>query len=112
TVLEAAKVAGDSAVLLSPNVLLRPIVEQAILPTVAYVAGPGELSYFAQTSAVADALGVNRPLALPRWSCTLIEPQVQRLLDTFGITPDALAQPDAFEGVVARAAMSGTSSET
>jgi uncharacterized protein YllA (UPF0747 family) len=112
TVLEAAKMADDPNVWLSPNVLLRPIVEQSILPTIAYVAGPGELSYFAQTSVVADAMGVNRPLALPRWSCTLIEPAVQRLLDRFGIAPDALAQPDAFEGVVARAAMSGQSSET
>ena len=111
TVLEAAKMAEDRKVVLSPNVLLRPIVEHAILPTIAYVAGPGELSYFAQTSAVADAMGVNRPLALPRWSCTLIEPQVQRLLDAFGITPDALAKPNAFEGIVARAAMSSRSSD-
>src|SRR6185503_9030571 len=42
---------------LSANVLLRPVVEQAILPTVGYVAGPGELAYFAQVSAVAGALG-------------------------------------------------------
>jgi uncharacterized protein YllA (UPF0747 family) len=111
TVLEAAKVAEEADVWLSPNVLLRPIVEHEILPTVAYVAGPGELSYFAQTSAVADAMGVNRPLALPRWSCTLIEPQVQRSLDAFGIAPDALAKPDAFEGVVARSAMTGHSAD-
>ncbi len=111
TVLEAAKVADEPAAWLSPNVLLRPIVEQAILPTVAYVAGPGELSYFAQTSAVADAMGVNRPLAVPRWSCTLIEPPVQRLLDAFDITPDVLPRPDAFEGVVARSAMSGQSAD-
>jgi bacillithiol biosynthesis cysteine-adding enzyme BshC len=111
TVLEAVEVAEDPDVWLSPNVLLRPIVEHAILPTVAYVAGPGELSYFAQTSAVADAMGVNRPLAVPRWSCTLIEPPVQRLLDAFHITPDVLARPDVFEGVVARSAMSTTSAE-
>ena len=71
---------------LTPNVLLRPIVEQAILPTVAYLGGPGELAYFAQVSAVADALGVRAPVALPRWSCTLVEPHVDRLLRTFGVT--------------------------
>jgi len=85
-------------------------VEQSILPTVAYLGGPGELAYFAQSGAVADAMGVNRPLALPRWSCTLIEPHIQHLLDSFGIAPDALARPDAFEGIVARAAMADRSS--
>jgi bacillithiol biosynthesis cysteine-adding enzyme BshC len=110
SVLEAAKVAEEPNVWLTPNVLLRPIVEQSILPTVAYLGGPGELAYFAQSTAVADAMGVNRPLAQPRWSCTLIEPHIQRLLDAFGITPAALARPDAFEGIVARAAMTGESS--
>jgi uncharacterized protein YllA (UPF0747 family) len=96
---------------LTPNVLLRPIVEQAILPTITYLGGPGELAYFAQTSAVADALGVDRPLGLPRWSCTLIEPHVARLLKQFGVEPDVLARPDALEGAVARAAMSDRSAD-
>ena len=105
SVLEAAQSADDTTTWLTPNVLLRPIVEQSILPTVAYVGGPGELSYFAQVSAVADAMGVNRPLALPRWSCTLIEPHIQGLLDSFGVSASALARPNAFEGLVARGAM-------
>jgi bacillithiol biosynthesis cysteine-adding enzyme BshC len=91
---------------LTPNVLLRPIVERAILPTVAYVAGPGELAYFAQVTAVAGALGVPAPLAVPRWSCTLIEPHMQMLLDRLGGTPSDLVKPDALEGRLARAAMS------
>jgi uncharacterized protein YllA (UPF0747 family) len=111
TVDEAPSVAEDPEAWLTPNVLLRPIVEQAILPTVAYLGGPGELAYFAQVSVVADALGVARPLALPRWSCTLIEPHVERLLKQFGVEPVALANPDALEGAVARSAMSGRSSE-
>ena len=102
----AARLADDHDAYLTPNVLLRPIVEQAILPTVAYLGGPGELAYFAQVSAVADALGVERPVALPRWSCTLIEPHVQELLDKFHVAPEDLSQPDRLEGVVARSAMS------
>jgi bacillithiol synthase len=90
---------------LTPNVLLRPIVEHAILPTVAYAAGPGELAYFAQVSAVAATLGVDAPLAVPRWSCTLIEPSVQALLDRFGVERKSLEQLDALEGRVARAAL-------
>ncbi|MEP6991106.1 MAG: bacillithiol biosynthesis BshC [bacterium] len=106
SVAESAAVAGDSAAWLTPNVLLRPIVEAALLPTVGYLAGPGELAYFAQVTAVADAMSLPRPLALPRWSCTLIEPQVALLLDRFNVEPDALARPDALEGTVARTAMS------
>jgi uncharacterized protein YllA (UPF0747 family) len=93
----AARALALPAVRRSPNVLLRPIAERAILPTVAYAAGPGELAYFAQVSAVADALGAASPVAVPRWSCTIIEPKVQRLLDKYDITPGALEDPHAAE---------------
>ena len=106
---EAASASRNAQAWFTPNVLLRPIVEQAILPTIAYVAGPGELAYFAQVSAVADTLALAQPLALPRWSCTLIEPAAERLLEKFNVRPGALDQPDALEGAVARAAMSTAS---
>jgi uncharacterized protein YllA (UPF0747 family) len=88
---------------LGPNVLLRPVVERFLLPTLAYVAGPGEYAYFAQVSAVATALGVAQPLAVPRWSGTLIEPRVQRALDRLGATADDLADVEALAGRLARA---------
>ncbi|MEO7368924.1 MAG: bacillithiol biosynthesis BshC, partial [Gemmatimonadaceae bacterium] len=53
---------------LGPNVLLRPIVERSILPTVAYIGGPAEVAYFAQVTAVADAMKSPRPVVVPRWS--------------------------------------------
>jgi uncharacterized protein YllA (UPF0747 family) len=87
---------------LSPNVLLRPVVERSILPTVAYVAGPGELAYFAQVSAVALALGTPAPLPVPRWSGTIIEPHIQRLLDRYDLDIAGLQDPHAAEGAVAR----------
>ena len=102
----AARMADDPGAWLTPNVLLRPIVEQAILPTIGYLGGPGELAYFAQVSAVADAIGAERPVALPRWSCTLIEPHVEQLLTKYRVAPEELAQPDRLEGAVARATMS------
>jgi uncharacterized protein YllA (UPF0747 family) len=101
TVAEAPRATGW----LTPNVLLRPIVERAILPTVAYVAGPGELAYFAQVGAVAAAMNLPAPVAVPRWSCTLIEPQAQALLGRLGVAPDDLDPPGALEGRLARAAM-------
>jgi uncharacterized protein YllA (UPF0747 family) len=70
------------------------------------VAGPGELAYFAQVSAVAAALNVPAPVAVPRWSCTLIEPHIQHLLHQFGVAPEDLAAPNALEGRLARTAMS------
>jgi bacillithiol biosynthesis cysteine-adding enzyme BshC len=88
---------------LGPNVLLRPVVERFLLPTLAYVAGPGEYAYFAQVSAVAAALGVAQPLAVPRWSGTVIEPHVRRALDRLGAAPDELADGDALAARLARA---------
>jgi len=104
---EAAAVAasvGDgagSATVLSPNVLLRPVIERALFPTVAYVAGPGEFAYFAQVSAVATALSLAPPLAVPRWSTTIIEPHVARILARLGIDEQELADPHRAEGRLA-----------
>ena len=98
--------------LLSPNVLLRPVVERAILPTVAYLAGPGELAYFAQVSAVAATLGAAVPLALPRWSGTVIEPHVGRLLEKYHLRVNDLRDPHAAETRFAREAMPATVSGT
>jgi bacillithiol biosynthesis cysteine-adding enzyme BshC len=109
---ERIAIAGASRALaepddtLGPNVLLRPVMERAILPTAAYVAGPGELAYFAQTSAVADTIGAAQPVAVPRWSGTVIEPHVQRLLDRYDIEFEALRTPGTAESAVARDSMS------
>lgn len=88
---------------LGPNVLLRPIVERSILPTVAYVGGPGEVAYFAQVSAVARALGAALPRIVPRWSGTLIEPHVREILDRLGASVGDFRDPHAIEGRIARA---------
>ncbi|OYV73823.1 MAG: hypothetical protein B7Z72_01620, partial [Gemmatimonadetes bacterium 21-71-4] len=90
---------------LSPNVLLRPVMERAVLPTVAYLAGPGELSYFAQVSAVADVLGVAQPLAVPRWSCTIVDPAVGRAMARLDIGLDELRDADALESRLARSSV-------
>jgi bacillithiol biosynthesis cysteine-adding enzyme BshC len=97
TMADTADAAG-----LSPNVLLRPVVERAILPTVAYVAGPAEIAYFAQVSAVADALDAATPLAVPRWSCTILEPHVEEILSRFELRPEDLRDPHAAETRLAK----------
>ena len=93
--------AGDAALqpelVLSANVLLRPVVERAILPTIGYFGGPGEVAYFAQVGAVAEALGVPAPLVLPRWSATIVEPVVDRMLGRLGMTFDDIKPPHQAE---------------
>jgi uncharacterized protein YllA (UPF0747 family) len=96
-------IAREEPTRLSPNVLLRPVIESALLPTVAYLGGPGELSYLALTPPVYQTLGVPRQLALPRWSGVLLEPRVERVLQKFEISlEDLLAPPGALEARLVR----------
>jgi uncharacterized protein YllA (UPF0747 family) len=87
---------------LAPNVLLRPIIEQFVLPTVAYAAGPGELAYFAQTSAVAEALEQPAPLGVPRWSGTIVEPHVDKIAEELDIEFEDFAQLHVLQQRLAR----------
>ena len=101
--------AGDAAVqpelTLSANVLLRPVVERAILPTIGYFGGPGEVAYFAQVGAVAEAIGVSTPLVLPRWSATVVEPVIDRMLGRLGMTFEDIKPPHQAERRVGDRAM-------
>ncbi len=105
--LAEASARADSAVpgSLGANVLLRPILERSLLPTVCYVAGPGELGYFAQVTAAAGALEVAKPVAVPRWGMSWCEPQTSRLLERLDSTAEDLQVPHVLEGKLARAAM-------
>ncbi len=83
---ELDRIGREEPTRLSPNVLLRPVVESAILPTVGYVAGPGELRYLALAEVLYEPLGVRRQIPMPRWSGILVEPRVTRGLEKFGAT--------------------------
>ncbi len=70
----------------SPNVLLRPVVQDYLLPTLAYAGGAAEAAYFAQVGAVYEIiLGRVTPI-VPRFSATMVEPKVQRWLGQYGIS--------------------------
>lgn len=85
---------------LSPNALLRPVFQDSILPTAAYIGGPSEIAYFAQSQVLYQAISGRTTPVLPRLSATLVEPQVAKLLqqheltlkDLIAETPDAITQ--------------------
>lgn len=101
----AARAALASIGSFGANVLLRPVLERALMPTAAYVAGPGELAYFAQSTAVAQAATFDVPIAVPRWSAQWREPSVTRLLERLGVSAEELQSPHVVEARLARAAM-------
>jgi bacillithiol biosynthesis cysteine-adding enzyme BshC len=70
----------------TPNVLLRPIVQDTLLPTAAYIGGPAEIAYMAQAEVVYESLLGRMPAILPRSSFTLVEPPVARLLKKYSLT--------------------------
>jgi bacillithiol biosynthesis cysteine-adding enzyme BshC len=78
----------------SPNVLLRPIVQDTLFPTVAYVAGPNELAYLGQLKPVYAHFGVPMPLMIPRASATLLDSAGVRFLSKYGIALESLHAED------------------
>ncbi len=105
----ALELSGDQW--LSATVLVRPALERSLFPTAAYLGGPGETAYFAQVTAVADALEIPRPLVAPRWSTTIVEPRVQRILNDLGVSASELATPHAAETQLARTRMDPDTAE-
>jgi bacillithiol biosynthesis cysteine-adding enzyme BshC len=86
--------AGDHPAGFSPNVLLRPVVQDAIFPTICYVAGPSELAYLGQLRGVYDHFGVPMPLLYPRASATLVDSAAFRFLTRYKISLEALQPRD------------------
>jgi bacillithiol biosynthesis cysteine-adding enzyme BshC len=77
----------------SPNVLLRPVVQDYVLPTLAYVGGAAEVAYFAQAAVIYEKLSGRITPILPRFSATLVDQKSQALLEKY-----RLAFTDVFRG--------------
>ena len=65
------------------NVLLRPVLQDYWLPTLAYIGGPAEIAYFAQVGVLYEKLLGRVTTVLPRMSATLLEPKIEKLLDKY-----------------------------
>ncbi len=87
----------------SPNVALRPVIQDALFPTLAYVAGPGELAYFAQLRSVYAHFDVPMPVVVPRATLSLLEPRMAQLLERFRLSlSDLSAEPEQLTSRVLR----------
>jgi bacillithiol biosynthesis cysteine-adding enzyme BshC len=92
--------------LFSPNVLLRPVVQDYLLPTLAYTGGASEIAYFAQAYVVYRALLERTTPIVPRFSATLVDTKPQVLLERYGVTLRDLFQgPEALREKLASRAL-------
>jgi bacillithiol biosynthesis cysteine-adding enzyme BshC len=78
----------------SPNVLLRPLVQDTFFPTICYVAGPSEVAYLGQLRQVYDAFGLPMPLVYPRATATLVDSATARFLAKYDAPIESLQQQD------------------
>jgi bacillithiol synthase len=86
----------------NPNVLLRPVVQDYLLPTLVYTGGAAEVAYFAQVAVVYEKLLGRVTPILPRFSATLIEPKAERLLTRYRLgLPEVLLGPEKVREVIA-----------
>jgi bacillithiol biosynthesis cysteine-adding enzyme BshC len=76
----------------SPSALLRPFVQDTLLPTIAYVAGPSELAYLAQSQVLYAELGRPQPIIFPRAGFTLVDARTQRLMEKYRLTVEDVWQ--------------------
>jgi bacillithiol biosynthesis cysteine-adding enzyme BshC len=76
----------------SPNALLRPVIQDTLLPTVAYIAGPAEVAYHAQTSLIYKKLLGRAPAILPRASFTVVPPHVSNMLKKYDLDAREVVQ--------------------
>jgi bacillithiol biosynthesis cysteine-adding enzyme BshC len=71
---------------LSPNALLRPVVQDSMMPTVAIIGGPAEVAYFAQSEVIYRSILGRMPVAVPRAGFTVLDERSQKRMERYGLT--------------------------
>jgi bacillithiol biosynthesis cysteine-adding enzyme BshC len=98
TVAELAEEAGH----LSPNALLRPVLQDYLLPTAAYAGGPAELAYFAQSQVLYQRLLGRQPVAFPRAGFTIIDERSAKRMAKYRLNPtDLMTRADLLRDRIA-----------
>src|SRR5699024_1774388 len=85
TTAEIQHIATHSPERLSNNVVTRPLMQEMLFPTLAFIGGPGEISYWSVLKPAFHALRMKMPPVLPRLSITLVPRNVEKLLENYGI---------------------------
>lgn len=78
---------------LSPNAILRPVIQDSVLPTVAYIGGPAEVAYLAQSAAIYRQILGRMPVAVPRTGFTILDQRTEKLMQRYRV-----AFTDLFHG--------------
>jgi bacillithiol biosynthesis cysteine-adding enzyme BshC len=99
---EALRLAEAEPLRFSTSALLRPIVQDSLLPTAAYVGGPGELAYFAQLAPLYESFSLRLPAIAPRARFRIVESGIGSLLRKLGLEAKDLSGPR--EPILARLA--------
>jgi bacillithiol biosynthesis cysteine-adding enzyme BshC len=82
---EALRLADSSPETFSANALFRPVVQDYLLPTAAYLGGPAEIAYFAQSAVIYDHVLGRMPVILPRAGFTILDAKAEKLLQKYGL---------------------------
>lgn len=83
---ELEKIIDTEPERLSPNVVLRPLYQQVILPNIAYAGGPGELAYWLEFKNMFDQLGVLFPVLMPRNFITVINSATRKTMEKLSLS--------------------------
>lgn len=76
----------------STSVVSRPLLQSWLLPTAAYIAGPGEIAYWAQISGMFDQMKLKMPIVYPRISATILEPKIQRYVKKYSLNIENISK--------------------
>ncbi|HLQ71766.1 MAG TPA: bacillithiol biosynthesis cysteine-adding enzyme BshC [Bacillota bacterium] len=82
---ELTDIAKETPELLSNNVVTRPLMQELVLPTLAFIGGPGEVNYWSMLKPVFHAMEIKMPPVVPRLSFTYLDTQVQKILSKYEI---------------------------
>ncbi len=90
TTLDLVHILRQEPLRLTPNALLRPVIQDVLFPTVAQVVGPAEMQYLSQSQVIYDYLGIHAPARWPRASVTLLESRHAKTLNKLGLSPESV----------------------